>query len=347
MRALSLFSGAGGDTYGMEMAGCDVVGFVEFEQDMINTHLANFPNSVLIGRDVRAVTEANLEPFIDNIDILFAGFPCQSFSKAGKKDTSDSRANLFMEFVRIARIVRPKWIIGENVKHILKMMTSDNEHVPEVICRAFNEIGYAMATPTVLKAEKFGVPQKRERCFFVGSLEGKSFSWDDVNSQSSEVTLRAVLEDSLEDAINITDEQATAFGILRYKQLAMSLPEETSPPLTITGTPPLNLRKCLAAGEMSFKKRSSPTHSEIVDPDGFSKTLICTYNRMPRMFVPLIDHEENKYIRPFTVKEAKQIQGFPADYIITGNKSSAIKQIGNAVPPQLVKAIVHAIVRVM
>jgi site-specific DNA-cytosine methylase len=134
--------------------------------------------------------------------------------------------------------------------------------------------------------------------------------------------------------MEITDEQATQYGIRTW----VEAPEDTA----ISGNPPLNLRKCVELGELSFGKRASPTHSEVVDPNGLSKTLICTYNRMPRMFVP-IRCSGRLYLRPYTVDEAKQIQGFPADYIIMGNRINAIKQIGNAVPPQLVEAIVKSL----
>jgi DNA (cytosine-5)-methyltransferase 1 len=335
-KAISLFSGAGGDTLGMERAGVNVCGFVEWEDPMVETHLRNFPSSVLIGKDVRTITEEQLIPYIGEIDIVFAGFPCQGLSKAGKKNKNDERNGLFREFVRITNIVKPRWIIGENVKHILRMVTADNQPVPDVIREAFEEIGYTMAEPMVLKAEKFGIPQKRERCFFVGHRSpADTFSWDHVlQNTSPPAVLQSLLEPCLENAVEITAEQAHSFGITRW----VEVPEGTN----VSGTPPLNLTKCIELGELSFGKRASPTHSEVVDPNGVSKTLICTYNRMPRMFVPVRCHEQ-LYLRPYTIREAKQIQGFPEDYVITGNRTSAIKQIGNAVPPQLVEAIVKSL----
>lgn len=339
-RAISLFSGAGGDTLGMENAGITVSAFVEWETPMIDTHLANFPESVLIEKDVRNVSEEQLLPYVGEIDIIFAGFPCQGLSKAGKKNKEDERNNLFKEFVRITEIVRPRWIIGENVKHILKMETPDNRPVPDVIREAFEEIGYTMAEPMVLKAERFGIPQKRERCFFVGALcehDLAEFSWECVLQQTQTQPVRTlgdILEPSLENAIEITPDQANQYGILRWI--------EAPPNTEMSGTPPLNLRKCIEKGELSFGKRNSPTHSEIVDPNGYSKTLICTYNRMPRMFVA-VRCDNKLYLRPYTVDEAKQVQGFPKTYNITGNRMSAIKQIGNAVPPALVEAIVKTL----
>lgn len=345
MLALSLFSGAGGDTLGLERAGYDVVGFVEHAEPMIQTHLANFPNSALIGRDIRTVTEDDLRPYIGRIHVIFAGFPCQAYSKGGKKDPNDPRAQLFREFVRITGIVRPDWVIGENVRHILRMTTPDGGRVTDAIADAFDAIGYHMAPPRVLKADAFGVPQKRERCFFVGSRDGIAFDWDWVTppAPAPAPALRPILEPTLADALTITADQARAFGIPEGDRGVVTLPPDAAEP---TGAPPLNLRKCLAAGQLSFGKRASPTHSEIVDPDRCSKTLICTYNRMPRMFVALraaLAAAPTTYLRPFTVREAQQIQGFPADYIICGNRTNALLQIGNAVPPAMVTAIATAI----
>jgi DNA (cytosine-5)-methyltransferase 1 len=348
IKALSLFSGAGGDTLGMENTGVQVVGFVEWEKPMIQTHLANFPNSKLIERDVRNVTSEQLQEYVGNTGIIFAGFPCQGFSKGGKKDPKDDRNNLFKEFVRITNIVKPNWIIGENVKHITKMKTPDDRDVPVVIKEAFEAIGYVMEEPYVLKAELFGIPQKRERCFFLGrrsdycTTSEHPFMWTNVNAAGRSIPktrLKHVLEHSLENAMEITDEDAAAYGIARW----IVAPEALA--LTPTGTPPLNLRKCHEKKLLSFGKRISPHHSEIVDPEGCAKTLICSYNRMPRMFVA-VQCDGVKYLRPFTINEAKQIQGFPANYIITGTAMDAIKQIGNAVPPPLIKVICNELLKV-
>jgi DNA (cytosine-5)-methyltransferase 1 len=336
-KAISLFSGAGGDTLGLENAGITVCGFVEWEEPMIETHLLNFPNSTLIGKDVREVSEEQLIPYVGEIDIIFAGFPCQGLSKAGKKDKNDERNNLFKEFVRITNIVKPRWIIGENVKHILRMETPNGQSVPNVIRQSFEEIGYTMAEPMVLKANKYETPQKRERCFFVGHRDPvDSFSWEHVIAREKESDpLREILEPTLENAIEITDEQARHFGVIRW----VEVPEGVEP----TGKPPTNLVKCIRCLELSFGKRASPTHSEIVDPNGYSKTLICTYNRMPRMFVALRCGTK-LYLRPYTIDEAKQIQGFPKNYKISGTYMVAIKQIGNAVPSKIVEAIAKTII---
>ena len=89
----------------------------------------------------------------------------------------------------------------------------------------------------------------------------------------------------------------------------------------------------------SFGKRDSPLHSEIIDIRNPSKTIICTYERQPRLFVP-IRNLTGDYIRPFNITELKQIQGFPKDYKLKGTDKEQIIQIGNAVPPSLIEMII-------
>ena len=92
----------------------------------------------------------------------------------------------------------------------------------------------------------------------------------------------------------------------------------------------------------SFGKRDSPIHCEIIDIRYPSKTIICTYEHQPRLFVPLMN-PSGCYLRMLIPDELKQIQGFPPDYIVTGSNKDKIIQIGNAVPPPLIKAIIEHI----
>jgi DNA (cytosine-5)-methyltransferase 1 len=91
---------------------------------------------------------------------------------------------------------------------------------------------------------------------------------------------------------------------------------------------------------LSFGKRDSPIHCEIIDIRKPSKTIICTYDHQPRLFVPL-QNKNGYYLRCLLPDELKQIQGFPADYKIAGNLKQKIVQIGNSVPPGLIKLIVE------
>ena len=133
MKGISLFSGMGGDTLGLKMAGIDVVAFSEKIPIIRKTHLANFPDCEIIGSgvnsDITKITDPEFQKYQNDVDIIFAGFPCQGFSNAGKKKLNDPRNTLFREFVRATENVKPKIIIGENVKGLQTRKTITDEHI--------------------------------------------------------------------------------------------------------------------------------------------------------------------------------------------------------------------------
>lgn len=330
MKAISLFSGAGGDSLGMTMAGVDVVGFVELDDTAAATHSLNLPHSKRIGSDIMRLSDDELLSFRGKIDIIFCGFPCQGYSHAGKKKMDDPRNNLYLEFIRTARVIQPTWIVGENVKRMARVQDIANQ-----IVRGFEKIGYTVVGPTIIKCVRHGVPQKRERCFFVGRLGGANpFSFDALPVIDPPPPLLPLIEDTLEGAIGVDHQR---YGVMGARPV--------SPGVIPTGKPATNLLKCSAAGTLSFGRRSGSTHSEILDLTKQAKTIICTYARMPRQFVPLCDVNGAHYIRQLTVKELQQVQGFPDSYAFLGDRSDQIRQIGNAVPPPVARLIVDQVVR--
>ena len=136
--ALSLFSGCGGDTLGMTNAGINVTHYSELKPIIQKTHELNFPESTLVGGDINKITDEEFEKLEGKIDIIFGGFPCQSFSNAGKKNPKDARGQLYLQFVRAARIIKPKYIIGENVKGLLTRTTEDGEKFIDIIIKSFD-----------------------------------------------------------------------------------------------------------------------------------------------------------------------------------------------------------------
>ena len=171
MKAISLFSGMGGDTLGIEDANIQVIAYSELNKIFQKTHDINFPNSVLIGNgDILKTKDSELEVFKndeDPIDLIFAGFPCQGFSNAGKKLPDDPRNTLFREFLRATKIIKPKFIIGENVKGLLNRKTKENENYIDIIQREFEAIGYKIYY-RVMKCNNYGIPQNRHRLIIVG-----------------------------------------------------------------------------------------------------------------------------------------------------------------------------------
>lgn len=341
MKAISLFSGAGGDTLGMYKSGVDVVGFVEFQKDAISTHKHNFPNCEMIGEDITKISDQVFRNYTDRIDIIFGGFPCQSFSHGGKKDPNDKRGELYKQFVRCVEIIKPKIIIGENVKGILSRKGPDGNPVLNKILEEFRDIGYNIKY-NLFNLKNYGIPQDRERVIIYGIRADLDIDFDLANIETEETSRfnKDIVEQSLERAI-----------LLEKKEIISKIPENsyldiTDSELLPTLDPPTNLKKCYSKGELSFKKRSKPTYGCIIDLNDVSRTIISSYARMPRLFVPVRKNGE-PYIRPYTVLELQRIQGFPDSFVFKGNYTAQITQIGNAIAPIFVEKIIKYILGIL
>lgn len=333
--AISLFSGAGGDTLGMERAGIKVVAFSENSAKAVATHKAAWPESKWLGEsvkgDISKIPDSEFEAYKDTIFMIFAGFPCQGFSNAGKKDVADPRNRMFHQFLRAVAIIQPQWIMGENVAGLLTKKTDDGaSSVIDVIQRHFTEIGYPVVF-NVYDMSTVGVPQSRKRLAIVGNRLSIPFVLPTFALPKK--GLREIAEASMEGALETTLDIPP--------ECAVSVPDDAEP----TGTPHPYL--VLKHGEnlISFRKRDSPYHSEVLDLRKPCKTFICAYTFQPRLYVGLVKPNGKKYIRCLTVREAAQIQGFPANHPFAGSRDDAIKQIGNAVPSTFITELVRAMIQ--
>jgi DNA (cytosine-5)-methyltransferase 1 len=338
LSALSLFAGAGGDTLGLRAAGFLVPWFVENWPPAIRSHETNFPDSKLLGTaaggDLRKIPDNEFAALSGRVDLLFAGFPCQGFSHAGRKDPNDPRNRLFWEFVRVAKVVRPRWVVGENVSGLLHRTTDDGATpVSEVILRAFGEIGYRMAPPFVLDAADFGIPQRRRRVFFVGTCVGLPFRPPAAETRRSHAPVRPHVGFSLEGALPI-EPSAVHGGIESWV-------EGTGTP---SGAPHPYLVQKAQRGLMSYGRRISPHHVEVVDLDAPAKTIHSGYEFQPRLF-PALKTEGGFFVRCFSPRELASLQGFPMNFTIAGTAKEKIVQVGNAVPPALAEVVARQVVR--
>lgn len=332
--ALSLFSGAGGDTLGMEKAGMKVVAFSEFSPACVKTHKAVWPNSKWLGEtvkgDITKIPDSEFEPYAGKIFMVFAGFPCQGFSNAGKKNINDPRNRMFQQFLRVVSIVKPKWIFGENVAGLLTRKTDDGENsVIDAIQECFKEIGYNIQYK-VYDMSTVGVPQSRKRIAILGNRDGTPFTMPSFDEPR--VGLQHIIEPSMEGAIETTLDIP--------EECSVSVPDDAEP----TGTPHPFMVLKHEENLISFRKRDSPIHSEVLDLRNPCKTMICAYTFQPRLYVGLVKPNGKKYIRCLTVREAAQIQGFPADHAFAGSHDDKIKQVGNAVPALFVTRIAQAMI---
>lgn len=342
--AISLFSGAGGMDYGMEKAGIKPLVAVEIMKEASSTYHANFPNTLLLNDDVNHVMN-ELSAYKGSVDIVFGGPPCQGFSVAGKMDPNDERSKLIFTFLDVVGKVSPKAFIMENVKS-LGTLEKWGEVRKQYFSKAEN-LGYNTVVLTTI-ATDFGVPQKRERVFFIGIKD------------NSDPLIKAKLENLL----------------AAEKQEAKSVRETLEPlgragtdknPHTCTAkitfaTNPV-MRKSPYAG-MYFNGQGRP-----INVDGYSNTLPASMGGNKTPFIDedylygdstedwvvsyhkkLLDGERPAFeeaphnLRRLTIKEAAKLQTFPDDYVWEGSKGKIYTQIGNAVPCKLAEAIGKTVV---
>ncbi len=165
MKALSLFSGAGGMDLGLDRAGITAVAHCEIDPKAQSVLRRHWPDVPVIS-DVREVTSD-----VGRVDLVHGGFPCQDISVAGnRKGLAGDRSGLWWEFHRILGELRPRWCVIENVAGLL---SSNRGGDLGAILGALGDLGYGYAY-RVLDARWFGVPQRRRRVFIVGHLGGRS-----------------------------------------------------------------------------------------------------------------------------------------------------------------------------
>lgn len=334
MNAISLFSGAGGDSLGMKYAGLNVVAFSEFNKDAIKTHQAAFPDSVWLGStvkgDISKIVDSEFEPYADKIKLVFAGFPCQGFSNAGKKDENDPRNKMFYQFLRVVKIVKPDWIMGENVSGLLTRKTDDGKtKVIDVIKSEFESIGYTLSCK-VYDVSTAGVSQTRKRLFMIGNKLEIPFVMPTFSLPKQGI--RNYIEPTLDGAIETT--------LIPPSECIYMIPE-----LEVSGTPhPYLVIK--HPDLISFGKRISPHHAEILDLNKPCKTIICAYTFQPRLYVCLQTPSGKRFVRCLVSQELAQIQGFPRTHPFVGNSSSITKQIGNAVPAKMIELLTNSILQI-
>ena len=166
MNVISLFSGCGGLDLGFEKAGFKIPVANEFDKKIWATFKANHPNTKLIEGDIRKVSKKDIEQYFDgDVDGIIGGPPCQSWSEAGSlRGIEDDRGQLFFDYIRLLKELRPKFFLAENVSGMLA-----NRHSTAVqnIMKMFDDSGYDV-TLTLVNAKDYGVAQERKRVFYIG-----------------------------------------------------------------------------------------------------------------------------------------------------------------------------------
>lgn len=352
-RAVDLFSGCGGISKGFFDTGrVEIVGAIDFDQAACDTFKKNFPNASVFCGDINNISVKDTG--FKDIDILVGGPPCQGFSRLNywdKDRDNDPRNKLFLQYLRFVEELKPKAILIENVKQIL---TSKNGYVPQHITNFLTELGYTVKYE-ILCASDFGVPQSRYRAFFVAlRKEYGEFDFDSLNKYHCETT---TVYDAISDIEAIeetakTFEQGTVYTLgeplSEYQKTMQASDKQLHNHLIYY--PAANVQHMMTFVPQGGNWRCVPENLFKSKRDN----RYTNYLRRLRHDAPsvTIDTGHNVYFHPSfnrvpTIRESARIQSFPDSFIFLGNKGQQFRQVGNAVPPLLAKALAFAIMEVL
>ena len=355
-KAISLFSGAGGMDIGIRKAGFDILAQIEIDEHCCNTLRAakdrEKTNTIIIEDDIRNIVPKSLREKLKlkkgELDLLFGGPPCQSFSVAGKQlGLSDERGLLLFEIIRFADEFKPKVILLEQVKGLLssKGPLRKRGEVFETFLSKLEKAGY---TPKwrVINAADFGVPQLRERLFVVATLGKNGFSFPERTHAPVEECMG--LFSSYKPYVGV-GEVISGLGKPDPKIKRTTFYEREDGHVDVT--PPRDRERIAQVPEGSYLAAQTHLSKEIIKglkPKDTTKYLRL-YRKKPantlRCGEIFYHPTENRYLTP---REYMRIHGYPDDYILKGpirSRTGSVKnldqhrQVANSVPPPLAKVL--------
>ena len=323
LKYIDLFSGAGGFSLGFDNKGFQNVFSIDIEPRFCETYKHNFSNHQLIEKDICELSDSKIKYLkeFDEIDVVIGGPPCQGFSIAGnigRKFVDDPRNRLFKEFVRVVKVIKPKFFVMENVA---RLYTHNKGETRNEIIKDFEKLGYKVDCK-ILNSADFGVPQVRKRVIFIGTS----------TKQKIEFPLKEV-----ENYISVKE------ALSKYPKLESG--EESSIPNHIAmshSEQMLNKMSYVSDGgdrnEIPVKIR--PTSGDVRKYIKYAsdKPSVCVTGDMRKIF----HYEQN---RALTVRELAKLQSFPDDFVFKGNRISQQQQVGNSVPPKMAEAIAEVIIK--
>lgn len=338
--AIDLFSGCGGLSFGFESSGIRTGLAIDNWPDALNTFSRNHPESRSELFDLGA---KNLKPVLNSLtdsQIVFGGPPCQGFSISGKRDPNDPRNLLYRGFFKVVAEVRPRVFVMENVPNLASM---DGGRLIQEIEDDFRSLGYNLSRK-ILLASDYGVPQNRRRLILVGTLSEKTFEFPLGTSTLPEE--KVTCSEALSDLPEFSLEEGSKYPIgpkSDYQELMRvsskgifnhTITEHSEQTIRIISlVPDGGNYKDLPHELQSTRKvniawtRYSSRKPSLTIDTGHRHHFHYEFNRIP------------------TVRESARLQSFPDSFIFEGSKTSQYKQVGNAVPPLMAKALGESILR--
>lgn len=372
--AIDLFSGAGGMSLGFEQAGFDIAAAVEIDPIHCAVHKFNFPHTAVIAQSVVGLSAKEIRAAAGigerDIDCVFGGPPCQGFSMIGQRALDDPRNNLVLDFVRLVSELGAKTFVFENVKGLT---VGKQKAFLEELIRAFEEADYDVRSPwNVLDAADYGTPQHRKRLILLGAKKGsmppayppprtqpadsRTFCeglpigpncMDAIGDLPDADKFAALVES---DSVKVRGHKEPS----RYAAELRLLSNDAWHFGYVRNWDPTVLTSSARTTHTDISKRrfgeTAPGQVEPISrffklsPNGLSNTLRAGTDGARGAFTsPRPIHFANS--RCVTVREMARLHGFPDWFRFNATKWHGARQIGNAVPPPLARAIAFAVMK--
>lgn len=371
---IDLFSGVGGLSLGFEQAGFDVMAAVEYDPIHAAAHAYNFPECAVLARSVVGLSGEEIRRAANlgkrKVDVVFGGPPCQGFSLIGQRILDDPRNSLVREFVRIVRELDANYFVFENVKGLT---VGKHRQFLEELIESFRLIGYNVRLPwRVLNAVSYGTPQDRERLILLGAKKNLR-----LPEYPAATTARHDSDAAL-DGLVLGPTCADALGDLPDAESFEELSSSDEAHVSEWGPLSVYAQELRCAGpsawHLGYRRKWDPSlltashrseHTEIsrrrfsktrpgevepisrflkLSPSGVCNTLRAGSDSARGAFTsPRPIHY--RYPRCITVREMARLHGFPDWFRFHVTKWHGARQVGNAVPPPLARAIAREIVR--
>lgn len=351
MKFLDLFSGIGGFRLGLERKGHEPVGYVEIDKYARKSYQAMYnTDGEWTAEDIFKVTDEEWRVFNGTVELIAGGFPCQSFSIAGKREgfLNQTKGTLFFEIARAIKQIKPRFVFLENVKGLLN---HDKGNTFRTILNTFDELGYDVQW-CVLNSKDFGVPQNRERVYIIGHIRGDSgrevFSFKGKNRAFNKATLKQIGNISSSNSFGGNPQTGRVYSDDGISPTLNTMQGGGSEPKILVSKP-----KFGRLGEQAVETANNNTieHGDCIEPynkrvrsDKLSGTITTRPEGLKTAMIPVVETKNGYRIRKLTPRECWRLQAFP-DYLFDKAQKSGLsdsqlyKQAGNSVTVNVIEYI--------
>ena len=313
---ISLFAGCGGSSLGYKYSGYKELLAIDFDRNAIETFKLNFPEVPIWQKDIRQVTSKEILDFcnlkVGELDILDGSPPCQGFSTAGKRNVNDSRNDLFLEYVRLVKELKPKVFVMENVSGMIKGKMK-GKYIE--IIKTLKELNYNVKS-AVLNSMYYGVPQSRQRLIFIGIRKDFNITPSFPLSKTKPINVEIALKN-----IDLTNDEKLIYSNKNEQDLILKLQE----------------------GQQMSKIHPKGWGFNLIkiDRNKPCPTITKTFRQSQ---TGLLHYNENRFL---TISELKRLSSFPDDFKFIGKFEEQWARIGNAVMPMFMYYISSHIALIM